>query len=217
MNNNKTVRVWDLGVRIFHWSLVVLFVVAYFTADEENIMHIYSGYAVLALIVFRVVWGFVGSRYARFSDFVYSPRTVIQYLRGIVAGNPEHYLGHNPLGGWMTVALLAALVVVTVTGLKIYALEEGRGPLAGSHQTLMIDNVYADEDENENEGYEGRNQGHDNGKDAEEEMWEALHEISTDITLFLIFLHILGVVVSSRLHGENLVKAMVTGYKEGKI
>jgi len=215
MRDTETVKVWDIWVRVFHWSLVALFVVAYFTAEEENIVHIYSGYAVLGLVIFRVLWGIVGSKYARFSDFLYPPKQVIQYIRGMVAGKPEHYLGHNPLGGWMIVALLASLIVVTVTGLKVYAIEEERGPLASANQLLVIDNAYADRDEDEDGEHEGRK--HDNGKDAEEEMWKELHDVSTDITLFLICLHILGVIVSSRVYGENLVKAMITGNKEREV
>ena len=217
MRDTETVKVWDIWVRIFHWSLVVLFVVAYFTAEEENVWHIYSGYAVLGLVIFRVLWGIVGSKYARFSDFIYSPIQVIQYLQGMVAGTPEHYLGHNPLGGWMTVALLAGLVVVSVTGLEVYAIEEGRGPLARTDQMLVIDNAYADRDEDEDEEEEHRGRKHANGDEDDEEMWEELHEVSTNITLFLICLHILGVVVSSLLHHENLVKAMITGNKERKV
>ena len=217
MKEAKTVKVWDIWVRLFHWSLVGLFVVAYFTAEEENIVHIYSGYAVLVLIVFRVFWGFFGSKYARFSDFVYSPRQVIQYIQEMVAGKPQRYLGHNPLGGWMIIALLAGLVVVTVTGLKVYAIEEGRGPLAKADQLLVIDYAYADRDEDEEgaEEYQGKKDADD--EEDEEKMWEELHDVSTDVTMFLIFLHILGVIVSSRMHGENLVRAMFTGNKERQV
>lgn len=215
MRDTETVKVWDIWVRVFHWSLVALFVVAYFTAEEENVWHIYSGYAVLGLIIFRLFWGMVGSKYARFSEFVYPPKQVIQYIQGMVAGTPEHYLGHNPLGGWMTVALLAGLLVVSVTGLKLYAIEEGRGPLARADQLMVIDNAYADRDEDEEEEHQGSK--HADGKEDADEMWEELHEVSTNITLFLIGLHILGVIVSSRLHHENLIKAMITGNKEKKI
>ena len=217
MRDTETVKVWDIWVRLFHWSLVALFVVAYFTAEEENVWHIYSGYAVLGLVIFRVLWGFAGSKYARFSDFIYPSQQVMQYIQSLMAGTPEHYLGHNPLGGWMTVALLAGLLMVSVTGLKLYAIEEGRGPLASADQLMVIDNAYADRDEDEEEEEEHRGRKHANGEQDEEEMWEELHEVSTNITLFLIGLHILGVVVSSRLHDENLVKAMITGNKERKV
>jgi cytochrome b len=214
MNDIKTVKVWDIFVRIFHWSLVIAFIVAYLTAEGENAVHIYAGYTVLGLIIFRVLWGIIGSKYARFSDFVYSPSQVIQYLKGLKEKNPTHYLGHNPAGGWMIVALLLSLFVVTLSGLKIYAIEEGRGPLAWiSSDASVIQVVRADEDEDdEHEG--GKHE--DDEHEAEEEFWEEIHEISTNFTLFLIVLHFMGVVVSSRLHGENLVKAMITGKKQEK-
>jgi len=215
MNNNGTIRIWDIWVRLFHWSLVAMFVVAYFTAEEENIFHIYSGYAALGLIIFRVLWGFIGSQHARFSDFVFGPGKVFQYARGIMAGKPEYYLGHNPLGGWMVMALLIALFVVSVSGLKVYAIEEGRGPLAWSEHGIIINNAYADRDEDdEEEEHEHRKGKHGEGDEDEEEFWEEIHEVSSNVTLGLIVLHILGVIMSSRVHRENLVKAMITGNKQ---
>lgn len=206
MSSENTVQVWDIAVRIFHWSLVASFVVAYLTSEEESVWHIYSGYTVLGLILFRILWGLIGSKHARFSDFIYPPGVVIKYVKELIAGNPTHYQGHNPAGGWMVIALLLGLFVVTLSGLKLYAVEEGLGPLAGVNTDLaVISSAYADRDEH----------GEDDEKhDDEEEFWEELHEVSTNITLLLIFLHIAGVVVSSRLHKENLVKAMITGKKK---
>jgi cytochrome b len=210
---SNEIRVWDPMVRIFHWGLVIAFTVAYLSGDEENSLHIYSGYAVLGLIAFRVIWGLIGSRYARFSDFVYSPATVIQYLKGLVARKPKHYTGHNPAGGWMVIAMLLSLFVVTVSGLKVYAIEEGLGPLAGESPALTVISVaYADDDD---AGHRKNENGH--GEDeAAEEFWEELHEVSSNFMLFLIFLHIAAVIISGRLHKENLVKAMFTGKKIGK-
>ncbi len=207
MNNAQTVKVWDILVRLFHWSLVVSFIIAYFTDDEGNIWHIYSGYTVLGLILFRVLWGLIGTRYARFSHFVYSPATVFRYLRSLLGPEPKHYTGHNPAGGWMVIALLISLFVVTLSGLKVYAIEEGKGPFADNqHEITLIARAHADEDELEAEKHE-----HD---ESEEEFWEEIHETSTNFTLILIFLHIAGVIVASRLHHENLVKAMFTGRKQ---
>jgi cytochrome b len=204
MKNENTIQVWDILIRTFHWSLVVSFVIAYLTAEEENIWHIYSGYAVLGLIIFRVIWGLFGSKYARFDNFIYSPGVVIQYIKELIEKRPKHYVGHNPAGGYMIMALILSLFVVSVSGLKVYAVEEGLGPLALINAEITItNNAYADQDEN--------NDGHD---DHEEEFWEEIHEVSTNFTLFLIFLHIAGVLVSSRLHDENLVKAMITGKKK---
>ena len=217
--NNK-VKVWDPLVRIFHWSLVLAFIIAYLTAEEENPVHIYSGYVVLGLITFRVLWGIAGTRYARFSDFIYSPAAVIRYVKGLIANKPEHYLGHNPLGGWMIVALLLCLFVITLSGLKLYAVEEGRGPLAvNTGELSVISNAYADRDEEEDDddddkaysNHEGRS--HHSEKEGEH-FWEEIHDASTDVMLFLILLHIAGVVISSYMHRENLVKSMVTGIKE---
>lgn len=210
MNDTEIVSVWDVFVRIFHWALVLSFIVAYLTAEEENAIHIYAGYTVLGLITFRVLWGFVGGQYARFSNFVYSPSHLIQYLKELKEKKPTHYLGHNPAGGWMIVALLLSLFVVTLSGLKVYALEEGQGLFALIGGELpVVQNVRADEEkEHEEEEHEEN--------EAEEEFWEEIHEISTNVTLLLIVLHFIGVVVSSRLHGENLVKAMITGKKQRK-
>ncbi len=207
MNHENTIRVWDIPTRIFHWSLVISFTIAYLTTEDDNIWHIYSGYIVLGLVAFRLLWGFAGPEYARFSNFVCGPQEVLQYLRGLASGEPKRYIGHNPAGGWMIVALLASLLLVTVSGLKLYAVEEGLGPLAGVTADLSVirashangDN-HEDEDDHEKE-------------DEEEEFWEEIHELSTNLTLLLIFLHVAGVLVSGRIHHENLVKAMITGKK----
>lgn len=208
MNTNDSVLVWDILVRIFHWSLVGSFAVAYITAEQEGVWHIYAGYTVLGLITFRLVWGFIGTPYARFRQFLYAPKTLVEYLRSLREPQPKHYLGHNPAGGWMIIALLLCLFVISFSGLKLYAIEEGKGPLAGNPSMPIITAAQADDDE-----YDDDDEKHDDEKHAQEEFWEDIHEFVSHFTLFLIFLHITGVVVASRLHGENLVKAMITGKK----
>jgi len=212
---SNEIRVWDPLVRIFHWGLVLAFTVAYLSGDEESSLHIYSGYVVLGLIAFRVLWGLVGTRYARFSNFVYSPGTVIQYLKDLVANKSKHYIGHNPAAGAMVIAMLLSLVVVSVSGLKVYAIEEGLGPLAAASPALtVISPAHADDDDDDDEHGKDKN-GH--GEDeAAEEFWEEIHELSSNFMLLLIFLHITGVIVSGRLHDEQLVKAMLTGKKISK-
>jgi len=210
---SKEIRVWDPLVRIFHWSLVLAFAVAYLSGDEESDIHIYSGYIILGLLVFRLLWGFVGPRFARFSDFVYSPQTIIEYTRGLLSGSPKHYLGHNPAGGAMVIALLLSLIVATYSGLKVYALEEGAGPLAvQTPEISMIRSAYADDDEHEDDEH-GEYAEHE-GDEEGEEFWEEIHEASANFVLFLVILHIAGVFVAGRLHDENLVKAMITGNKK---
>jgi cytochrome b len=111
-----TMRIWDPFVRVFHWSLVASFAVAWISAEEVKALHIWAGYAAGALIALRLVWGLVGTRYARFSQFVRSPLVVAAYLRDVVTGREARYLGHNPVGGLMIVALILAMAVVCATG-----------------------------------------------------------------------------------------------------
>ncbi len=203
MSSEQRVKVWDIAVRLFHWSLVVLFFVAYFSGELEGQVHALAGYAVLALLAFRVVWGVVGTRYARFSDFVYGPSATLQYVRSLLSGTPRHYLGHNPLGGWMVVALLVVLLGASWSGLEAYALE-GHGPLAGVEKRLVAP-AMANDDERE---------GDREGKEAEgDEFWEEIHEFLSHVALLFVVLHIVGVLIASAVHRENLVRAMITGYK----
>lgn len=215
MHTETTIKVWDILVRLFHWSLVIAFTIAYFTAEEENPWHIYAGYTVLGLVIFRILWGLVGTQYARFSNFIYSPSHVVRYVKSLLAKNPKHYIGHNPAGGWMIVALLISLTTVTVSGLKLYAEEEGLGPLAkGAVKVTLINNAYAEEEDDDKKAEDIKSGEDIENEEEGEEFWEEIHEASTNFTLFLIFLHITGVLVSSRLDKENLIKAMFTGKKK---
>lgn len=110
------IRVWDPLVRIFHWSLVGGFAVAYITADEWDKAHELVGYIVAGLIAFRLFWGLVGSRYARFSDFLYRPSTIVVFIKDSLAMKGKRYVGHNPAGGAMVVALLLAIAGISATG-----------------------------------------------------------------------------------------------------
>jgi len=203
------ILVWDPFVRLFHWSLVSCFIIAYLSGEEESLVHIYSGYAVIALVLSRIIWGFIGTKYARFKQFSYSPTTVLKYLKDFASGQPRHYTGHNPAAAWMIFALLACLVMTSISGLKVYG-AEGYGPLASSSLPTpaltadfsLIRNASADDDHE-----------HEEHEDEEEEVWEEIHEFFANLTLFLVFVHIAGAIVASRVHGENLIKAMVTGSK----
>ncbi len=110
------IRVWDPLVRIFHWSLVGGFAVAYVTADEWDKAHELVGYIVAGLIAFRLFWGLVGSRHARFSDFIYRPSTIVGFIKDSLAMKGQRYVGHNPAGGAMVIALLLAMAGISATG-----------------------------------------------------------------------------------------------------
>ncbi len=114
-----TVKVWDPLVRLFHWSLVIAFAIAWVTGDELQRLHEAAGYAIVGLLVVRVVWGFIGSARARFSDFVYRPSTVVSYMADMARFRARRYLGHNPAGGAMVLALLLMLAAACGTGLMM--------------------------------------------------------------------------------------------------
>lgn len=215
MSGNQ-IRVWDPLVRLFHWSLVATFTLAYFSGEEESLVHVYAGYVVAGLLAFRLVWGVVGTRYARFSNFLYSPQRTVEYLKSLFSGAPEHYTGHNPAGGWMIIMLLVSLLLTSYTGLKVYGLE-GHGPLAdGGPEVVLVTPAYADDDDDEDEDEEhGEHEGHEVGEEESEaeEFWEEVHEFFANFTVLLVLIHVAGVVVASRLHRENLVRAMITGNK----
>ena len=198
--NKQRVYVWDPLVRIFHWSLVLFFTIAYVTEDEQMELHELSGYIVLGLVGFRIIWGLVGPKYARFTNFIYGPATVIKYVTSLFS-SPKHYVGHNPAGGTMVIVLLVMITLTSWTGIKA---EEVEGNEHASINITLIGNAYADEDEEKN------------GEKDGDEFWEELHEAAANLTVFFVFLHIVGVFASSAIHNENLVKAMVTGYKDKK-
>jgi len=183
----KTVRVWDLPVRIGHWTLVALIAIAMATGEDEGAVlriHLAVGYLALVILVFRLGWGAIGSEHARFSDFLRPWPEVRAYMLRLIAARPPYHLGHNPLGGWMIVALLATLAVVVATGI---AAEAGL-PGAGGIARLVP-------------GFIGR-------------MLGEVHEGAANLLVLLVFVHIGGVAIHRLLTGERLVRAMVTGEKE---
>jgi cytochrome b len=177
------IYVWDPFVRVFHWTLVIGFTIAYLTEEDLLTVHVWAGYVVGALVMARVLWGFIGPDHARFSDFIYDPATTFSYVRDLVLLRGQRYLGHSPGGGYMVVALLVFITATVVTGLIVYGGDQQAGPLAG-----MV-------------------------SEATGESMEEVHEVIANITLALVFLHIAAVVFASFAHRENLVRSMVTGYK----
>lgn len=171
----RPILVWDAPVRVFHWLLAACFIGAYVTAESERLrlLHVTLGYTVGGLVAFRLLWGLLGTRYARFSAFVRGPRALRAYLSSLLGGRAQHHLGHNPAGAWAIVGLLVGAVLVVASGWATF------NDLGGS--------------------------------------WlEELHEGAANTMLGLVAVHVLGVIVSSRLHHENLVRAMVTGRKLGR-
>ena len=186
----NTIRVWDPLVRVFHWSLASAFVIAYIREDDFMTLHEYSGYLILGLIGFRIIWGLIGTKYARFSDFVKPPKAVIQYLKDIASFKAKRYIGHNPAGGAMVIALLLSLLLTGITGTLYLGLEDQQGLLASyvaKWPSYLNDPL------------------------------EEIHEFFTNLTLLLVFLHIAGVLLASVQHGENLIRSMLNGNKDSNV
>jgi cytochrome b len=221
INKNASVKVWPPLIRLGHWTLVIAFFMAYLTEDDNMPVHVWAGYVVGGYLVMRIVWGFVGAKYVRFSNFVYSPARITDYLKNLIALKPQHYIGHNPAGGAMVIALLLSLTGTTVTGMKLYAVEDNKGPFAISAEQVqtqlqsvsVISAAKAEGAKDEDDESEGADSNHVVDKQSEE-FWEELHEFFANLTLLLVCLHILGVIVSSYVDKEKLVKAMFTGNKD---
>lgn len=213
-SGNATVKVWDLFVRVAHWTVTASFFIAYFTEDDVLRLHVWAGYTIGIFVLLRVVWGFVGPEHVRFSDFLYSPFTVWRYLIELITFRAKRYLGHSPAGGAMTIVLLLGLAATVWTGLELYAAKDNAGPLAAISTEVAPatekDPALLVRAKDERDARRGGREG--NG-DATGEFWEELHEVLADAMLALVILHIAGVALASVVHRENLAKAMVTGHK----
>lgn len=168
----QAILVWDVPTRMFHWLLVVSFGGAFLTAESERYrdVHVMLGYTVLGLIAFRLLWGFLGTRYAQFRSFLFKPGELVGYVLSLVKGRATHYVGHNPAGSVAIWLLLALGMASGVTGVLLF-------------------------------------------QDIGGDMLEELHEVSSFAMLAVVGAHVAGVVVSSIMHRENLVRAMITGLK----
>ena len=171
----RRILVWDAPTRVFHWLQVLSFVAAYLTADSERLRnyHVALGYILLGLLVFRLLWGFIGTRYARFRSFLFNPKEIVIYLSALIKGKPPHYLGHNPAGSVSVWILLGLGIFICVTG--VMALQDNASDVVGD-----------------------------------------LHGVATYIMLGVIGLHLIGVLISSILHRENLLRSMFTGFKSAE-
>ena len=212
-SSQQSVQVWDPFVRVFHWSLVVAFLAAYFVEPEGSnlAVHVWAGYAVGGLVVLRIIWGFIGPKHARFSDFLFGPFAALRYLFSILGGNSKRYLGHSPAGAWMVFALLTGLSATVISGMSYYGQAENKGPLGAvfaetKGATAATGPALADE-ENSDDDAAAR------PDDDEDERLEELHEVFANLTLVLALLHIGGVILASFAHHENLARAMITGRK----
>ncbi|MBF0175765.1 MAG: cytochrome b/b6 domain-containing protein [Magnetococcales bacterium] len=186
----QTVSVWDPLVRICHWGMVFGVSLAFLAEDDFMFLHVLAGHLILGLVVFRLVWGVVGPRHARFYTFVRGPRRILSCVRSILKGKPEHYVGHNPAGGGMVVAILLVLLLTVFLGMAAYDTKEFHGILWPMTAGLGMGVV---------------------------KLLGFLHELFANLLLILVVLHVTGVLVATLQHRENLVKSMFTGRKRAPL
>ena len=181
----RNTLIWDFPTRIFHWVLVIAFTAAWVTSENDRFLfhHVFAGYLLIGLLIFRLIWGMFGSRYARFRSFAYDWPSSTAYIKALITGNAARYIGHNPAGSYAIFAILVMILFVTVTGILVLGGEEGHGPLKGFVSYEL-------------------------GIQAKE-----FHEISVNLMLVLIFIHVCGVVLESLYHKENLIWSMISGRK----
>jgi len=184
------VKVWDIFVRFSHWAVALGFFVAYLTEDDLLTLHVWAGYLVGGLVVLRLAWGVVGPKHARFGDFIVGPRRVLAYLMKLATFRAPRHLGHSPAGGAMAIVLWLGLAAIVWSGLELYAVEEGQGPLAALNASLAVSGV-------------GGGKG----------VWEEIHEVLSNLVMILVVLHLAGVLLACLVHRENLVRAMFDGRK----
>ncbi len=170
----QKILVWDWPVRLGHWLMVGGFTLAWLTGDSETfrLVHVIAGATVLGVATFRLPWGFIGSRYARFVDFVRGPAAVKDYVLSLLRLQPAHHVGHNPAGGWAIALLLGLGILTSLAGWAIY-------------------------------------------NDIGGHWLEEVHEALAATMLTVVIVHVAGVISGSLLHGENLVRSMVNGHKQG--
>lgn len=186
--NESSVRVWDVPVRLFHWTLVILMAVSYFSGragGDWMKFHFWSGYAIFTLLLFRIVWGFAGSTTARFSDFVKGPSAAFRHVAELVGADRPREAGHNPLGGAMVVVLIFAVLAQVVAGLFAADTDTGmvNGPLA-----LKVADKWV-------------------------ERATAFHSYWINVLLILVAIHVVAVALYLVWKRQNLIGAMVTGRK----
>ncbi len=182
----RHVRVWDLPTRLFHWALVALVATSFVTGKVGgNAMtwHLYSGYAILALIAFRIVWGFVGGRESRFATFLKGPGAVLRYARTLADRAAPRHAGHNPLGGWSVVLMIASLATQAGTGL--FASDDifVEGPLAAKVSGATV------------------------------ALATRIHNWNQWVLIVLVSLHVAAIAFYAQFKRENLVRPMLTGRK----
>lgn len=174
-DSSRTIVVWDVFVRIFHWSIVTGFLLNYFVIEDSNVWHDAIGYYILLMILLRFLWGFVGSHHAKFKNFIPDVRSLLAYLTDLLHFRERDYPGHNPAGAVMICVMISLMLTICISGWM-----------------MGLDQFWG------------------------EEWVEDLHYYSSSALLYLMFVHVAGVVYASFRHKQNLILSMVNGRKSSR-
>lgn len=185
--SQQTVSIWDPLVRTFHWVLVGSFVLAWWLEDDFLSLHLLAGSVVFGLLVFRFIWGFIGTPYSVFKDLLLSPYQLISHLQSLLRGRVQHYPGHTPAGSAMILLLLGSLLLLVSSGVLVYTMQTGAGLMSGWVEDFDYDT---------------------------ELLLTRWHGYLADGIVVLVMLHIGGVLLESFLQKQNLTLAMITGRKK---
>ncbi len=191
MKPTTLIQVWDPLLRFFHVALALCFLIAYIMEDTMLQLHLLVGSILFGLIIFRLYWGLFGTEHARFSDFIFSIKQIMHHLRSLIFWRASHHLGHTPAGSLMIFFLLAGLLLMSVSGIILYSLESNAIPFTTPFEHMHLDTII---------------------------VLEQLHSVLADILMLSVLFHIAGVFIESLLQKQDLIAAMISGYKkvEGK-
>ncbi len=186
-NWSRRLLIWDLPTRFFHWVMALSFAAAWLAFDDDRYLyiHVYAGYVLFGLLCFRLIWGIIGSHYSRFHTFAHDWPSATAYLKGLLNGQAARFLGHNPAGSWAIFIILLLGLTLTLSGILTLGGEERHGPFAGM---LSFETAH---------------------------IFREIHEWSAWTMLAVVAMHVFAIVAESILKRENLIMAMITGYKEG--
>lgn len=181
---DRSMEVWDLSLRLFHWLLAAAFCVAWWSEGRDLRLHMIAGSIIAGLLLYRFIWGFYGDHYARFAGFRPSCVSVASHLRSLLRLQPGDHVGHTPIGSLMIFALLTCLLLVVLTGMALSGLQMGVGVFSAMHADFTSELLIQD-----------------------------LHRWCLNVLLALVVIHLAGVAAESLLQRRNLIKAMITGKK----
>lgn len=183
----KKSYIWSLPTRVFHWLFVLFILFAFLSAQEDRWLdyHAIIGYAVLILLIFRIIWGIIGPKYSLFKDFPIGKNNVKEFLNNIFESN-QKYIGHNPMASYVMISMFVVAILITITGILAFGIQEGKGILSFLNTSFF----------------------------KEMELFKEIHEFLTSLFIALIIAHLAGILTDRLLHKKHeTLNSIISGYK----